>query len=105
MTKEILPNLTTPLMVESGLRLTYSIVIIAGLAFLGFGLSPTSRTGERWSTRTGSGSTTNPWAVIVPGLMIVLFAIGTNTFTDAIARVTIGVERRPQELAEVARSR
>ena len=29
MTREILPNLTTPLMVESGLRLTYSIVIIA----------------------------------------------------------------------------
>jgi peptide/nickel transport system permease protein len=102
MTKEILPNLTTPLMVESGLRLTYSIVIIAGLAFLGFGLSPDT---PSWGTMVNEnrlGLTTNPWGVIVPGLMIVLFAIGTNTFTDAIARVTIGVERRPQELAEVA---
>ncbi len=102
MTKEILPNLTTPLMVESGLRLTYSIVIIAGLAFLGFGLSPDT---PSWGTMVNEnrlGLETNPWGVIVPGLMIVLFAIGTNTFTDAIARVTIGVERRPQELAEVA---
>ena len=40
MRKEILPNLVTPLMVEAGLRLTYSIVIMAGLAFLGFGQPP-----------------------------------------------------------------
>ena len=40
MTKEITPNLIAPLMVETGLRLTYSIVIIAGLAFLGFGQPP-----------------------------------------------------------------
>ncbi|MBS1881530.1 MAG: ABC transporter permease [Actinobacteria bacterium] len=101
MTKEILPNLTTPLMVESGLRLTYSIVIIAGLSFLGFGQSPNI---PNWGTMVNEnrlGLETNPWAVIVPGLLIVLFAIGTNTFTDAIARVAIGVERRPQELAEV----
>lgn len=102
MTREILPNLTTPLMVESGLRLTYSIVIIAGLSFLGFGQSPNI---PNWGTMVNEnrlGLETNPWAVIVPGLLIVLFAIGTNTFTDAIARVAIGVERRPQELAEVA---
>jgi peptide/nickel transport system permease protein len=99
MWKEILPNLTTPLMVESGLRLTYSIVIIAGLAFLGFGLSPDT---PNWGTMVNEnrlGLETNPWGVIIPGLLIVLFSIGTNTFTDAIARVTIGVERRPQELA------
>ena len=40
MTSEILPNLISPLMVEAGLRLTYSIVIMAGLAFLGFGQPP-----------------------------------------------------------------
>ena len=37
---EILPNLVTPLMVEVGLRMTYSIVIMAGLSFIGFGLPP-----------------------------------------------------------------
>jgi len=102
MTREILPNLTTPLMVESGLRLTYSIVIIAGLSFLGFGQSPDI---PNWGTMVNEnriGLETNPWGVIVPGLLIVLFAIGTNTYTDAIARVTIGIERQPQELAEVA---
>ncbi|MEI7780080.1 MAG: ABC transporter permease, partial [Actinomycetes bacterium] len=37
---EILPNLITPIVVELGLRLTFSIVVMAGLAFLGFGQPP-----------------------------------------------------------------
>src|SRR5213592_43014 len=37
---ELLPNITGPLMVEASLRLTYSIGLIAGLSFLGFGLQP-----------------------------------------------------------------
>ena len=99
MAKEILPNLITPLMVETGLRLTYSIVIMAGLSFLGFGQQPPT---ANWGTminenRIGLGL--NPWAVIVPAALIALLTIGTNTFTDAVARVTIGVDRRPEESA------
>jgi peptide/nickel transport system permease protein len=99
MTKEILPNLITPLMVEAGLRLTYSIVIIAGLAFLGFGQPPPA---ANWGTMINEnriGLQLNPWAVIAPAVLIALLTIGTNTFTDAVARVTIGVDRRPEEAA------
>jgi peptide/nickel transport system permease protein len=102
MTKEILPNLVAPLMVESGLRLTYSIVIIAGLAFLGFGQAPPA---SNWGTMINEnriGLALNPWAVIVPAALIALLTIGTNTFTDAIARVAIGVERRPEEAALIS---
>ena len=35
--------------------------------------------------------------MIVPAVLIALLTIGTNTFTDAIARVAIGVDRRPEE--------
>ena len=38
--REILPNVTTPLMVEYGLRLTWSIALIAAISFLGFGIQP-----------------------------------------------------------------
>jgi len=99
MGKEILPNLISPLMVEAGLRLTYSIVIIAGLAFLGFGQPPPA---ANWGTMINEnriGLQLNPWAVIVPAVLIALLTIGTNTFTDAVARVTIGVDRRPEEAA------
>jgi peptide/nickel transport system permease protein len=99
MAKEILPNLISPLMVEAGLRLTYSIVIMAGLAFLGFGQPPPA---ANWGTMINEnriGLQLNPWAVIAPAVLIALLTIGTNTFTDAVARVTIGVDRRPEEAA------
>ena len=99
MAKEILPNLISPLMVEAGLRLTYSIVIIAGLAFLGFGQPPPT---ANWGTMINEnriGLQLNPWAVIAPAVLIALLTIGINTFTDAVARVTIGVDRRPEEAA------
>jgi peptide/nickel transport system permease protein len=99
MVREILPNLVSPLMVEAGLRLTYSIVIISGLAFLGFGPAPPAPNWGLMISENRTGLTLNPWAVIVPAAMIALLTIGTNTFTDAFARVTIGVDRRPEEAA------
>ena len=99
MVKEILPNLVSPLMVEAGLRLTYSIVIMAGLAFLGFGQQPPAANWGTMINENRNGLPLNPWAVIVPAALIALLTIGTNTFTDAVARVAIGVERRPEEAA------
>jgi peptide/nickel transport system permease protein len=99
MVREILPNLISPLMVEIGLRLTYSIVIIAGLAFLGFGQAPPAATWGEMINDNRIALALNPWAVIVPAALIALLTIGTNTFTDAVARVAIGVDRRPEEAA------
>jgi peptide/nickel transport system permease protein len=99
MWKEILPNLVSPLTVEAGLRLTYSIVIMAGLAFLGFGQQPPTANWGTMINENREGLSLNPWSVVVPALLIALLTIGTNTFTDAFARVAIGVDRRPEEAA------
>jgi peptide/nickel transport system permease protein len=99
MRREILPNLVSPLMVETGLRLTYSIVIMAGLSFLGFGEQPPAANWGYMINENRIGLGLNPWAVIAPAALIALLTIGTNTFTDAVARVTIGVDRRPEEAA------
>jgi peptide/nickel transport system permease protein len=101
MRKEILPNLISPIMVEAGLRLTYSIVIMAGLSYLSFGPPPPL---ANWGTdiglnQLGLAPPANPLAVVVPAALIALLTIGTNTFTDAIARVAIGVDRKPEEAA------
>jgi peptide/nickel transport system permease protein len=92
---ELVPNLSSPLMVEVGLRLTFSIVLIAGLSFLGLGFQPPS---PNWGTMINEnrvGMASNPWSVIAPVVLIALLTIGTNTFTDALARASIGVERAP----------
>ncbi len=99
MTSEILPNLVSPLMVEAGLRLTYSIVVMAGLSFLGFGQAAPASNWGVMINENRVGIESNAWAVVAPAILIALLTIGTNTFTDAVARVAIGVDRKPVELA------
>jgi peptide/nickel transport system permease protein len=99
MTREIMPNLISPLMVEIGLRLTYSIVILAGLAFLGFGLQPPAPNWGYMINENRAAITTNPWGVLAPAIVIAVLTIGVNTFTDAVARVAIGIDRKPEEAA------
>jgi peptide/nickel transport system permease protein len=93
---EILPSLMTPLMVETGLRMTYSIVIMAGLSFIGFGLPPPLPNWGSMINENRIGLTLNPWAAIAPAIMIAILTIGLNTFTDAISRVALGVDRREE---------
>lgn len=93
MVREILPNLISPLMVETGLRLTYSIIIMAGLAFLGFGFQPPDATWGYMIRENQIGVTSNPWGVVAPAILLALLTIGVNTFTDAVARVALGVDR------------
>jgi peptide/nickel transport system permease protein len=96
MAREILPNLISPLMVESGLRITFSIVIISGLAFLGFGQPPPAANWGIMINENRSGLVANPWAVVAPAVLIALLTIGANTFTDAVARVTLGIDRETE---------
>jgi len=93
MRTQLLPNLVSPLMVELGLRLTYSIVLIAGLSFLGFGQAPPAPNWGYMIQENRLGLALNPWAVIAPAALIAILTVGTNTFTDAVARVVIGVEK------------
>jgi peptide/nickel transport system permease protein len=98
MAREILPNLISPLMVEAGLRLTYSIIIMSGLSFLGFGQPPPTPNWGLMINENRIGLQLNPWAVIVPAALIAVLTVGTNTFTDAVARVALGVDRRAEDV-------
>jgi peptide/nickel transport system permease protein len=94
MLREILPNVTTPLMVEYGLRLTWSIALIAAISFLGFGIQPPNADWGLMINENRNVLTLQPWAVIVPAVCIALFAIGTNLIGEGIARAIAGVDRR-----------
>jgi peptide/nickel transport system permease protein len=102
MRSEIVPNLITPLMVEAGLRFTYSIIIVAGLSFIGFGIQPPAANWGLMINENRIGLTENYWAVVVPSALIALLTVGVNTLTDAIARVALGVERAELVLATEA---
>jgi peptide/nickel transport system permease protein len=91
--RHVLPNLTTPLMVETGLRLSYSVILISGLAFLGFGTQPPAPDWGVMINENRLAVSVQPWGVVLPILAIALLTIGTNLLTDGFARAAIGIDR------------
>jgi peptide/nickel transport system permease protein len=88
--REVLPNVATPLMVEYGLRLTWSIAVIAAVSFLGFGIQPPNADWGLMINENRAAITVQPWAVVGPALCIALFAIGTNFITEGVSRAVAG---------------
>jgi peptide/nickel transport system permease protein len=84
---EVLPNMTGPLRAEAGLRLTYSIGLVAALGFLGFAADPGAANWGQMIQENRLALATQPWAVLAPVLVIAIFAIGTNLMADGIAQV------------------
>lgn len=92
-TRELLPNVTGPLLVEANLRLTYSIGIIAGLGFLGFA---TERNAADWGLMVQENRvalSVQPWGTVLPAIAIALLTIGTGLISDGLARTVAGIDR------------
>ncbi len=90
---EVLPNILSPLLVEASLRLTYSIGVIASLAFLGLSPNPN---GANWGTMIQENQialSVQPWGVVVPIAAIALLTLGTGLLGDGIARAAAGIDR------------
>ena len=92
MLNDVLPSVAGPLLVESALRLTYSIGIIASLNFLGLGTRPPFPDWGAMINENRIGIDQNPWPVVVPVALVAVLTIGASLFADALARVTAGLE-------------
>jgi peptide/nickel transport system permease protein len=88
MVREIAPNVVGPLLVELGLRFTYSIALIAGLSFLGLAQDPPAPNWGLMLNENRIGMLQNPWPVAVPVLLIAVLTVGVNLLTDAYGRWT-----------------
>jgi peptide/nickel transport system permease protein len=90
---ELLPNTLGPLMVEASLRLTYSIALIAALAFLGLSTNPN---GANWGTMINENELAlpvQPWGAAAPIIAIAVLTLGTGLIGDGIARTAAGIDR------------
>jgi peptide/nickel transport system permease protein len=90
---ELLPNTLGPLMVEASLRLTYSIALIAALAYLGLSTNPN---GANWGTMIKQNQfvlAVQPWGAAAPIIAIALLTMGTGLIGDGIARTAAGIDR------------
>jgi len=84
--REVLPNILAPVLVDAGLRFTYSILIIASVNYLGLGLQPPASDWALLISENREYIALNVWAVLAPAAMIALLTIGVNLMGDAIAR-------------------
>jgi peptide/nickel transport system permease protein len=89
----VLPNTLGPLMVEASLRMTYSIAVIAALAFLGLSTNPN---GPNWGTMIQQNQlalSVQPWGAAAPIIAIALLTLGSGLIGDGIARTAAGIDR------------
>jgi peptide/nickel transport system permease protein len=91
---ELLPNVSGPLLVEANLRLTFSIGVIAGIAFLGFTADPVAANwGLMINENRGGLLGKQPWGTTLPVIAIALLTIGTGLIGDGLSRAGAGVDR------------
>lgn len=84
--REILPSVLPALAVESALRFSYAIFLVASLGFLGVGVQPPS---PNWGLMVDEARTyvsLTPWALYFPAGAIALLVIGVNLMADGLKR-------------------
>jgi peptide/nickel transport system permease protein len=84
MLSEILPNLSSTIVVFFPLMVANAILLEAALGFLGVGVPPPE---PSWGNMIGDGVEhilTGPHLAIVPGLMLVITVLALNVFGDGV---------------------
>jgi peptide/nickel transport system permease protein len=91
--KEVLPNITAPLVAETGLRFCYVFLSIAALSFLGFGFQPPT---ADWGSMVKENATLINFGSplpLLPALAIALMTVSVNFVADWVLEITSAKER------------
>ncbi len=80
--REILPNTLRPLAVEFGLRLTFAILFLSSLSFLGLGIQPPAADWGSMVRENLSGVLLGSPASLLPAAAIGVLTIGVNLLVD-----------------------
>lgn len=85
--KEILPSVLPALAVESALRFSYAIFLVASLGFLGVGVQPPNPDWGLMVNEARDFVYLTPWTLTFPAVAISLLVIGVNLLADGLKRV------------------
>ncbi|NNG17879.1 MAG: ABC transporter permease [Gemmatimonadales bacterium] len=84
LSRHVLPNALTPVIVAATLGVGNTIMLEAGLSFLGVGVQPPM---PSWGNMIASGRDTlvnAPWVATAPGLLLVLVVVASTLLGDAL---------------------
>ncbi len=87
MAREILPNITQPIIVEGTVRLGYAVFTVATLSFLGFGLEPPSPDWGLTVAVERANLQAAPWTVLFPAIALATLVVGVNLVADGLSSV------------------
>ena len=95
--REVLPNVAPTVLVEFAVRLTYVIIFIATLNFLGLGVQPPSPNWGAMVAESRPTILTNPTATLAPTVAIGLLSVAIGLVADAVTQ-RLGLHRRTEFL-------
>lgn len=87
LSRHILPNALTPVIVAAALGVGNAIMLEAGLSYLGVGVQPPT---PSWGNMIASGRDTlvnAPWVATAPGIALVLVVVACTLLGDALRDV------------------
>ena len=86
--REILPNITGPLIVVASVELAHAILLEAALSFLGLGVQPPSFTWGLMIAEAKNQLLFRPWLIAIPAAALVALIFAINLIGDAVRDVT-----------------
>jgi peptide/nickel transport system permease protein len=84
--REVLPNIAAPAIADIALRITYAIIFVATLNFLGLGAQPPAPDWGLMVADSRNFLSVQPWATLAPAAGIAALSISFNLIADALTR-------------------
>lgn len=85
--REIFPSVLPALAVESALRFSYAIFLVASLGFLGVGVQPPNPNWGLMVNEARPHVSQLPWSMYFPAAAIAVVVIGVNLMADGVKKV------------------
>jgi peptide/nickel transport system permease protein len=89
MGREILPGVLPSLAVESSMRFSYAIFLVASLGFLGLGVQPPSPDWGLMVSEARNFYQQAPWVLLYPAAAIALLVVGVGFMSDGLRRMLL----------------
>lgn len=84
LTRELLPNILSPLIVVATLEMAHAILLEATLSFLGLGVQPPL---PSWGLMVAEGKSYmffQPWVIAIPGIALMILVLAINLVGDGL---------------------
>jgi peptide/nickel transport system permease protein len=86
--REILPNITAPILVQASISVAFGVIIEAGLSFLGLGVQPPTPSLGVIMADGREYFNQGPWVLTLAGLFISFGLLGLNLLGDGLRDLT-----------------